>query len=100
MTTIDEADLKAAHKASAHHRSLVEKAIKCGCFYCISIFEPTDFDDDAHWIAEADEDLATALCPNCGVDAVIPDNAGFPITLEFLRGMNDYYFQKRALGEP
>ncbi len=34
----------------------------------------------------------TALCPYCGIDSVLGDNEGFPITQEFLRTMNNEWF--------
>lgn len=34
----------------------------------------------------------TALCPYCGIDAVIGESAGYPLTEEFLKKMRDYWF--------
>ena len=34
----------------------------------------------------------TALCPYCGIDAVIGESAGYPLTEEFLEKMRDYWF--------
>jgi hypothetical protein len=34
----------------------------------------------------------TALCPKCGVDAVIGDKSGLPITTEFLTTMHGMWF--------
>jgi acetone carboxylase gamma subunit len=34
----------------------------------------------------------TALCPKCGIDAVIGSEAGYPITKDFLSGMKSYWF--------
>ena len=57
----------------------------CGCFYCGSIFEPSKITE---WI---DEDT-TALCPSCGIDSVIGSASKFPITPDFLKRMQSYWF--------
>ncbi|MBB2961679.1 cytoplasmic protein [Methylobacterium sp. R2-1] len=58
----------------------------CGCFYCLEVFAP---DEIAEWI---DED-ATALCPRCGIDAVIGDLSGYPAgSVTFLRAMHQEWF--------
>lgn len=57
----------------------------CGCFYCGAIFPPSEIMD---WIDRG----RTALCARCGIDSVIGDRSGFPITSEFLDQMNHYWF--------
>lgn len=57
----------------------------CGCFYCGAIFPPSEIMD---WGDEG----RTALCARCGIDSVIGDRSGFPITSEFLGQMNHYWF--------
>jgi len=37
----------AAHKRSAHHRVELKASARCGCFYCLETFVPTDVVD---WI--------------------------------------------------
>jgi len=60
----------------------------CGCFHCGAVFPPAEIED---WIdAVAEED--TPLCPKCGIDSVIGDMSGFPVTQEFLTTMNGYWF--------
>ncbi len=85
-----EERLRAAHKRSIFHRSEVEASTVCGCFYCRKIFAPSEIE------AWTDEDGPlqehTALCPYCGIDSVLGDKSGFPITLEFLREMKRKYF--------
>ena len=34
----------------------------------------------------------TAVCPYCGVDSVIGENSGFPITEQFLKEMHEAWF--------
>lgn len=63
----------------------------CGCFYCLTIFSPEEIDD---WlIDDNDADrLGTAICPHCGIDSVIGESSGYPITKEFLKKMYDHWF--------
>jgi hypothetical protein len=78
-------DVREAHKRSINHRDEVETSTVCGCFYCLSIFPPAEIVD---W---TDEDQ-TALCPKCGIDSVIGDRSGFPISTEFLATMRSHWF--------
>ena len=73
-----------AHEASWDNLERLKTAKKCGCFYCCRIF-------DAKQIKNYGSD-ATALCPYCGIDSVLGDNEGFPITPEFLKTMNERWF--------
>lgn len=74
-----------AHHASAHHRKQLENSTVCGCFFCLEIFSPKEIHE---WVDNDD----TALCPYCGIDSVLGDSSGFPITEEFLRKMRKYWF--------
>lgn len=58
----------------------------CGCFYCLTIFSPSEI---VEWIQDEKE---TAVCPYCGIDSVIGESAGYPITKEFLEKMQKYWF--------
>jgi hypothetical protein len=46
---------------------------------------------------EEDGEEVTAICPHCGVDSVIGDNCGFPITQEFLAAMHGRWFGKDGI---
>ena len=83
-TEIDK-KLRAAHKCSIHHRIQIEASKLCGCFSCISTFVPLKIEE---WTDTAD----TAICPMCGMDAVIGDASGFPITKQFLSKMCKAWF--------
>nr|WP_082246031.1 hypothetical protein [Bacillus gaemokensis] len=48
-------------------------SIILGCFYYLKIFSPIEITD--WW--EGDD---AATCPYCGIDAVIGEDSGFPIT--------------------
>lgn len=57
----------------------------CGCFYCLAVYSPsaitewTDYDD-------------SALCPKCGIDSVLAEDSGYPITTAFLTRMYARWF--------
>ncbi|MDR1053808.1 MAG: cytoplasmic protein [Planctomycetaceae bacterium] len=75
-----------AHKYSINHKPEIVKDKVCGCFYCLKIYSPNEIDD---WV---DDKRGTALCPYCGIDSVIGESSGFPITIEFLKKMNKCWF--------
>jgi len=74
-----------AHRFSSLHRKELEEDKICGCFYCGKIFHPTKISE---WIEHGN----TALCPYCGIDAVIGESSGYPITEQFLKGMYMEWF--------
>lgn len=39
---MDNYDLTVSHKASTNNRSLLENDKKCGCFYCLRVFSPSE----------------------------------------------------------
>lgn len=85
MKNFDSSDIIAAHKMSSCHRKLLSESTKCGCFYCLSIF---DYEKIIEWIDYDD----TAMCPSCGIDSVIGSASGYSITEAFLSTMRKYWF--------
>ena len=85
-------DLEAAHKHCGSHRAAVMASDLCGCFYCRSTFKPDEILD---WV---DGDSAgtgkTALCPRCGIDAVIGSASGISLAPDFLARMREYWFDR------
>lgn len=82
--------LEAAHKHSIFHKNEISQSDLCGCFYCGGIFKPTEI---IEWVDEDNPKGQTALCPICGIDAVIGDKSAFPITdKNFLNEMHFLYF--------
>jgi hypothetical protein len=51
----------------------------------LKIFSPTGIKE---WWDNED----TAVCPYCGIDSVIGESSGFPITRRFLKGMHNEWF--------
>jgi hypothetical protein len=77
---LSNADLEAAHRRSIRNRL----AGRCGCFYCLATFmaeRVTDWADDGE----------TALCPVCGIDAVLSSTAD-PVSPAVLAQMHERWF--------
>lgn len=86
----DAWDLEMAHRHSFFHRDEVLRSERCGCFYCQRTFTPAEV---RHWVDEEDGVGMTALCPHCGIDAVIGSASGLPLTPEFLTAMKRRWFR-------
>lgn len=80
-----------AHEGCTNHKPELEKDSRCGCFYCLKSYDPKEIEE---WlIADNNADRrGTALCPYCGIDAVIGEYSGYPITKEFLEAMYQIWF--------
>ncbi|MCH3942726.1 MAG: hypothetical protein LKE37_03335 [Atopobiaceae bacterium] len=77
--------LERAHHACSRNREAVGRSERCACFACGEAFPATAV---TRWAAMPRD---AAICPRCGVDAVIPEAAGFPLTGEFLHAMASYW---------
>ncbi len=99
------ADQERLHNLSICNRGRLADAQRAGCFYCCAIFNPTEITD---WVDDTEtetggtedgmtetggtEDGMTALCPFCGVDAVIPEMPGVTVTPDLLKEMKAHWF--------
>jgi hypothetical protein len=82
--------LRSAHRHSIRHRAEIDASAACGCFYCEKIFAPAEILD---WTdTDNPPSKRTALCPHCGIDSVIGDRSGFPISADFLSEMKKAWF--------
>lgn len=77
--------LERLHSYCTHNKRLVEASDKCYCFYCKSTMDARD-------IEEYIDSEQTALCPKCGIDAILPDRIDEPIDDNILSEMNTYWF--------
>jgi hypothetical protein len=88
-----EIDLNKIHSKSGWHEKDILNSKICGCFYCLNIFSPNEIQD---WVEEPEDcprgSGKTALCPNCGIDAVLPDNIEHEITKELLEDLHKEFF--------
>ena len=74
-----------AHQFCTNNKESLLNSKKCGCFYCLKIFNSNEIEE---WI----DGGITACCPYCGIDSIIAENSKFPITEEFLKEMKKYWF--------
>jgi hypothetical protein len=86
-------DLHRLHKLSGWHEDAIQRSDLCGCFCCVRIFARTEI---VEWVDEPPHcprgPGKTAICPLCGVDAVLPEEIGQPLTVELLTAMNEKWF--------
>lgn len=75
-----------AHRYCTNNKEKLLQDSKCGCFYCLKIFHPREI---VNWIEDSS---GTAICPYCGIDSVVGENSGYPITKTFLSEMRRYWF--------
>ena len=89
------ADLESVHRYSSGHRELLERSDRAGCFYCRRLFDPVQITDwvDGRQVETGDvSDGVTALCPHCGIDAVLPSAAPIVLGADLLAEMHRYWF--------
>ena len=88
----EEPDYVVAHRYSNNHKEALQHDKKCGCFDCLTIFDPKEITE---WLEDDNpcDRYGTAICPYCGIDSVIGESSGFPITKEFLQKMKDYWMR-------
>ncbi|WP_374948098.1 hypothetical protein [Mucilaginibacter sp.] len=90
MSIYSKEYLKAAHKHSIFHQTEILASEKCSCFYCQSVFIPSEITE---WVDVDDPRGKTALCPKCDIDAVLRALSGYPVgDKEFINEMNKCFF--------
>lgn len=77
--------VKNAHACCSHNKDNLKKVNKCGCFYCLKIFDPKLIVD---WC----DNNTTAICPFCGIDSIIYENKFYPLNKKFLEAMKKEWF--------
>ena len=85
--TIPELNVFYTH--SIRNEESIRKSNLCGCFHCISISPVADV-KLSEMVVEKDCSR-TAICPICGIDAVLGD-ASVEITAEILEVLNEHFF--------
>jgi len=89
------ADQESLHRLCTGNRDTLEHSSRAGCFYCCEIFAPVEIMDwvDGRQIETGSTaDGITALCPRCGIDAVIPEVQGLAVNKELLVQMRAHWF--------
>ena len=84
--------LNEAHKYCSDNKKYLVEDTKCGCFYCMQVFDSKEVKEFLN------EKSGTALCPYCEIDSVLPERDGLVITKEFLEKMHDYWFKRSSKG--
>jgi hypothetical protein len=87
MTDITKETLATEYAVLTGNREIVMQGTNCGCFYCRKTFSPLVIEE---WIHEE----LTPLCPFCGIDSVLGELQGYPLTDEFLTSMHNHYFTR------
>lgn len=77
-----------AHNHSIYNEEELNNSKKCGCFYCLRIYDPKKIKE---WVDEKNG-KKTALCPFCEIDSVIAESNEYELNDELLKYMNDYWF--------
>ena len=68
-------------KESIYNIDEIKKSSKCGCYFCISVQNSAD-------VVEFVDDGTTGLCPNCGIDSLLPNETN----LDTLAELNEKRF--------
>ena len=80
-----------AGKRCMGNQEAVQTAKKCGCFYCLKIFDPREV-EITQWADGCFGIPFTALCPYCDIDSVLPETPDYPISQEFLERLHEVKF--------
>ncbi len=83
--TYPEEKRRAAWKAwkAAKNSTQLHSSDRCGCFYCLSVFEPVELEPDDDW----------PQCPRCGVDYLVGSASGLPLTKRFLAEVKEFWLE-------
>ncbi len=74
-------------KHTANNEMDILKSKKCSCLFCRQTYDARKVNDWSN-----DDNGVTALCPECGMDAVVGDASGFSFDHEDLKAINLAYF--------
>lgn len=74
-----------ASEFSIRNREALAQSSLAACYYCQSVFAPAE-------VSEFTDGGETGLCPHCGIDAVLPGNAGYGFSEATLRALNEFWF--------
>jgi hypothetical protein len=79
-----EREASRLHRHTRANRMELEASEVCGCIACERIYFPSEV---VRWTEDG-----TALCPHCGVDAVVGSASGIPIMPGVLRRAHERWF--------
>ncbi|MEI7554174.1 cytoplasmic protein [Candidatus Chlorohelix sp.] len=70
---------------SFNNRKQLEESDRAACYHCCKIFDPSEIQV---WF----DGGFTAICPYCGIDAVLASKAGFQFTDKVLGELRKKWF--------
>jgi hypothetical protein len=79
-----EREASRLHQHTRMNRMELEASEACGCIACERIYFPSEI---VRWLEDG-----TAVCPHCGVDAVVGSASGIPIIPGVLRRAHERWF--------
>jgi hypothetical protein len=83
----NETNLSSLHSRASNNEIEILHSKTCSCFFCRQTYSAREVND---WIN--DKRGVTAICPECGVDAVIGDGGGEPLSKDVLKELNLAYY--------
>lgn len=83
------------HMNTLNNAARVRAADRCGCFHCGQMFAPGEV---VRFVPEKDGGK-TAMCPRCGIDAVLTNLDGEPLTEGLLEELRARFFSESAADE-
>lgn len=95
---MNRADRESIHKFCTRNRDLLARSSRAGCFYCEVIFDPSEIKDwiDGRQVESGRlENGVTALCPRCGIDAVLPGAAPIVLDGALLADMRHHFYRSK-----
>ena len=78
-------EMKGIHSHTLRNRKEIEASETCACLSCCETFASSE-------VVEYIDHGETALCPICGIDAVIGDCTGVSMDLNTLSELNKEFF--------
>lgn len=74
------------------HKEFLKDSKYAGCYYCCEIFPADTIEEWVRSYRRKNEALDCALCPNCGIDSVLPDSK-VTLNADILKRMHKYWFE-------
>jgi hypothetical protein len=78
-------NLELALEYSFNNRQLLDESDSCACYHCCRLFKPNQIEI---WI----DGGYTAICPFCGIDAVLGSKAGYSFEPKVLAALKKRWF--------
>ena len=91
----NESVLQSYRAHSKNNEVEILRSTKCGCYFCEGIYSARKVSD---WSQE-EGGVSSAVCPRCGMNTVIGDASGVPLTKAVLKEMNEAFYGIDAASE-